>query len=562
MRCLQPKSLRFETPRIKHVRIILGVAIALASPALWATAGRPLPPQESIRVEGTVRDTGGRPVPGASVFLQAKGGSAPLAAQSGADGAFALTTLHPGSYTVWAEKAGGGKSVVASLALSPGDARRIDLVLLSSSTEPPSATGQPSETSEGNVESTGEPSFTVAGLTDWTNAGGHGSDVHLLASEALAKETLTLEPERGGEKTLPGGDAAREKELRENVARAPDSFAAHHALGEFCLHSQKADEAIAYLMQAYKINPADYSNAYELALAFYAAGDYSQAREQVRETLKRQDKAELHRLLGEIDERMNDPLGAVREYELAVRRDPSEPNYFALGAELLYHRAIGPAVQVLMQGSRSHPQSPRLLMGLAAALFARGSNAEAVRWLGEASELDPAAPGPYLFAGKMESAVRAPIPGAEEMQARFLRIHPDHAFANYYYALSLWKRDRLSHSDATTARVDSLLHRAIQLDPKLAEAYLQLGILYADGQRFPEAIRAFQQAIAARPGLEEAHYRLAEAYTRSGDESKAHQEFQVYEQVTREKAAQAQKQRRQIRQFVIIPGPQPPSSKP
>ena len=509
-----------------------------------------------------MRNTGGRAVAGASVFLQAKSGSAPVTARSGADGAFTLTTFHPGSYTVRAEKKEVGKSVAVSLALSPGDTRRIDLVLLSSSPAPPSAAGQPSETPARNTESAGESSFTVAGLTDWTNAGGHGSDVHLRASEALAKETLTLEPERGGEKTFPGGDAAREKELRENLARAPGSFATNHELGEFCLRSQKAGDAIAYLKQAYKINPADYSNAHDLALAFYAAGDDSQAREHVQEMLKRQDKAELHRLLGEIDERMNDPLSAVREYELAVRLDPSEPNYFAWGKELLYHRAIGPAVQVFTQSSRSHPQSARLLMGLAATLFARGSNAEAVRILGEASELDPAAPGPYLFAGKMERAGRAPIPGAEEMQARFLRIHPDNAFANYYCALSFWKRDRLSHSDAPTARVDSLLPRAIQLDPKLAEAYLQLGILYADGQRFPEAISAFQQAIAARPGLEEAHYRLAEAYTRSGDESKAHQEFQVYEQVTREKAAQIQMERRRIRQFVIVGGAQPPPSEP
>ncbi len=63
------------------------------------------------------------------------------------------------------------------------------------------------------------------------------------------------------------------------------------------------------------------------------------AREEVRKVLAKADDAEGHRLLGELDERLNEPLEAVREYEKAARMDPSEQNYFEWGTELLLHKA-------------------------------------------------------------------------------------------------------------------------------------------------------------------------------------------------------------------------------
>jgi tetratricopeptide (TPR) repeat protein len=564
MRRLHASSTFSKTPRCKLARGILGCAVVLAVISGFGAAAPSPAQQTSTRVEGKVRDSGGRPVADVPVFFLAQGVQKPATARTDANGVFSITTLHPGSYSVWAEKFGSGKSAVAAMSLSAGESREMDLILLSSASAKLPSGASPSSNDLGkNFKFKDEPNFTVAGLTDWTNAGGHGSDVHLRASETLTQETLTLEPENASKAATAApaqasvARSATEKELRQNLQRAPRSFDANRELGEFCLRAQKFGEAISYLKQAYAINSADNANAYDLAQAYSAAGEYAQARRRVEELLKRENKAEFHRLLGEICERMDDPLGAVREYEQAVRLDPSEPNYFAWGTELLYHRAVEPAIQVFSQGSQAHPKSARLLMGLAVALYARGSNAQAAQRLGEASDLDPAAPGPYLFMGRMESAVRAPIPGVQEKLARFLRLHPDDAFANYYYAVSLWKRDRISSLAGSTARVEALLRRAIELDPKLAAAYLQMGILDSDRQNFPEAIRAFQQAIKIDPSLEEAHYRLAQAYTRNGDEAKAKDEFRLYEQLDRQKAAETQIERRKIQQFVIVLRGQP-----
>ena len=46
------------------------------------------------------------------------------------------------------------------------------------------------------------------------------------------------------------------------------------------------------------------------------------------------DDAVAHRLLGDAKEKNGDPVGAVEEYEIAVKIEPSEENYFVWGAEL------------------------------------------------------------------------------------------------------------------------------------------------------------------------------------------------------------------------------------
>jgi tetratricopeptide (TPR) repeat protein len=106
--------------------------------------------------------------------------------------------------------------------------------------------------------------------------------------------------------------------------------------------------------------------------------------------------------------------------------------------------------------------------------------------------------------------------------------------------------------------VESLLTNATRLNPAFAAAYLQLGIVHAEKRDYPRAILDYQQAIHADPKLEEAHYRLAQAYRQSGDTSKAEGEVQIYNQLAKESAQKAERERREIRQFVYTLRDQPP----
>jgi tetratricopeptide (TPR) repeat protein len=193
-----------------------------------------------------------------------------------------------------------------------------------------------------------------------------------------------------------------------------------------------------------------------------------------------------------------------------------------------------------------------MLAGLGAALYASGSYVDAALRLCDASDFKPADPTPYLFLGKMEKAAPDPLPCSEQKLARFARDQPGNALANYYYALTLWKRARESENSAGLQQAEALLEKAVTIDPRLDEAYLQLGILYSARGDFEQAIRTYKKTIEVNPRLGEAHYRLGVAYKRIGEESKAQQEFELYEQTEKTEAAAVERQRRELRQFVII----------
>ena len=543
-------------------RILLALVIAgFASPFVPAQNSSS-PQQSAIIIEGTIRNSAGDPVGGATVSLEKNDHSKTLEATTNEDGTFSFMALGAGVYRIKAEKPGWGTAIADSLSVSQGEKKRISLVLgTASSTGDPSSSGlAASQSLQTAMQYADETGFTVAGITDWNNVGLHASATDARTSEALARDTRALES--GGAAANSAGNSPRMaidsneqetgKKLQAALIQAPKSFEANHQLGELYCRSKRYKEAIPFLEAASQIDSGNLSNSYDLALAYLGNEQMDRAREQGRKMLLEADSAEAHRLVGDLEERMGDPLGAVREYEQATRLDASEQNYFEWGTELLLHRAAQPAIEVFSKGFSAHPDSARLLTGLGAALYASGSYDEAARRLCQASDLRPADPEPYLFLGKMEKASPATLPCGEEKLARFVAQQPENALANYYYGLILWKQSKGAENADVLDRARIHLQKAVDLDPKLDEAYLQLGILHAGRGEFAQAVVAYQKAIEVNPRLGEAHYRLALAYKRVGEESKAQQEMTTYKEIEKVDAEALERQERDLRQFLII----------
>jgi tetratricopeptide (TPR) repeat protein len=159
---------------------------------------------------------------------------------------------------------------------------------------------------------------------------------------------------------------------------------------------------------------------------------------------------------------------------------------------------------------------------------------------------------PYLFLGEMQEATSTPLPCIEQKLARFAQNQPENAFANYYYALALWKRDRGSENPDALRQVETLLLKSLAIDPKLDLAYLQLGNLYFARGAFQEAVAAYQKAVVANPAGSEAHYRLGLTYKRIGEGAKAQREFEEYKQLDKMETAAIERQRRELRQFIFV----------
>ncbi|WP_348263048.1 tetratricopeptide repeat protein [Telmatobacter sp. DSM 110680] len=516
----------------------------------------------SATVHGKVLNAAGEPVVGATVHLQQKGTSK---AETVADakGEYTFAGLASGSYVLIAEVAGVQSHDAALTISSLHSQYELDLRLVNPSTNGDKS-HKGSTASAAAMEFADNPNFAVAGVTDWTAAGGHGSDTSLRTSEALTRETLTLKPGAVGPGTtaIPAdGAAARtsEEKLRTAVTDAPRDFEANHRLGEFYLRQGRYPEAATLLKTAFEINPRDFDNEYDLAQACENVGDLTQARNHVQQLLAEHDAADLHRLAGSIDEKLGDPLTAVHEYEQAVRMDPSEQNYFEWGSELLYHRAVWQAQAVFEQGVKGFPKSARMLTALGAALFAGALYDDAANRLCEASDLNPADPDPYTFMGKIEIAAPNPLACVREKLERFVRLQPDNALANYFYAMALWKENGRSTDPQTMQRIEAMLTKAVSVDPKCAEAYLQLGNLDASKREFEKATSLYSKAIEVSPQLSEAHYRLGVAYERIGEKEKAKLEFQKHDEIEKQTAAEVLRQRKDVKQFVIALPPNPAS---
>ncbi len=524
--------------------LTLLVPVGVAEQASAGCAG-------GVTIEGRVLGADGKPVSDAIVRLEKKVAAPVAETKTDASGGFRFAALPDGGYRLSAEQAGLHAAAIDVVTAAEKCSEKVELMFAGEGGS--AAPGAMSGPAAQAMEFADAPNFSIAGVTDWTAVGGHGSDSTLRTSESLASETRDLKPENVGH----DGEGAKnenesESQLRAAVGSSPGSFDANHKLGEFYLRARRDADAVPFLEDAGRINPTDDANQYDLVLAYEESGKLAEAGKHAHEALARRQSADLYRLAGEVDEKLGDPLSAVHEFEQAAKLNPSEQNYFAWGSELLLHRAVWQAQEVFRKGVDAYPKSVRMQTAMGAALFAGARyDAAAVR-LCEASDLDPADPSPYIFMGKIQMAAPNSLGCIEPKLARFVQQQPANAEANYLYAMSILKRQEQVPDKEALRQAQDLLAKAVSLDPKCSEGYLQLGIIAASQKAFDSAIDFYKKAIAADPTLADAYYRLGVAYDRTAQPEKAREQFQVHDQMKQRQAEATEQQRRDVKQFLVV----------
>lgn len=353
-----------------------------------------------------------------------------------------------------------------------------------------------------------------------------------LASMTLARaETANAQAPPSPD---PSQIAAAERRLSAAARAEPDRFDPHHTLAVFYLHQGNLKAAIPHLRRAHAIDPSHYINGYNFALALLQIGALDEARDVIGPLLKLKETGELHNLLGDLEERAGNLPAAAEHFQRAAHMDATEEHLFDWGNIHLQLRAGDNALQVFTAAVARYPASARLQVGLGIAQYALGKYTEAVASFCRAVDLDPSDPRPYDFLGEIYGIAPELASEVTERLAGFVEAHPQNAMAHLYYALSLWRGERARSEPDDLRRVENLLKRAVTLDPTLARGFLELGILLSDRERYAEAIEQLRRATTLQPGVAQAHYRLAQAYRRTGQTALAEQQLEIFQKLKAE----------------------------
>ena len=493
-------------------------------------------------VEGVVRDVAKRPLADVKVSLDDQVEGRTEVTLTDAAGHFRFRGMAASTYLLRAKKPGYVDRTEGPFAIGREETKTLNLELA------PEKAAAPDKSAAQAMEYSDEPQFTVAGVTDPSNVGGHGSNVTLPTKEALARETASL----GADKPDRKEPTAVTDTAEELSKAAPGDFGQNLRAGRELLQAGRAQQAIPYLERAAQLKPMDYGAGYSLAAAYQKSGDTKRADQAIQTLLARGERAELRALLAEVRESEGLPVDAVREYQRAAELEPSEQNLFAWGAELLLHHAYAPASEVFAKGHRLYPKSARMLVALGSAAYAQDLNEQAARWLLQAIALEPADPRPYLFLGKLQEVAKSEPQEWLDAFQRFVQLRPDDARAHYYFAVAL---EKIRRGEKDFSEREAELRKAIAIDPRFGEAYLKLGLLQEESGELAKAVASLQKAVEYTALPDEAHLRLAQVYRRMGEKEKARKESQLYEEVAAKKKEKMDRERRELGELVVTGKP-------
>jgi Tfp pilus assembly protein PilF len=191
---------------------------------------------DSAAIAGTVCDSQNHPIADAAVLLESNDHAHKFAAHSDSQGRYRFEPVPSGTYAVHASRSGYRDTSSGPIVIR-AETKSIDLDL-------------PLENAAGNgkdnlssVEFSNETQFNVAGVTDPSNLGGHGSDVALRTKESLAKDTASLKNSESHQpKTNP---------------HSPDPADSHERLAEIAETEGRPLDAVHEYQRAAELQPTE-----------------------------------------------------------------------------------------------------------------------------------------------------------------------------------------------------------------------------------------------------------------------------------------------------------------
>jgi tetratricopeptide (TPR) repeat protein len=343
-----------------------------------------------------------------------------------------------------------------------------------------------------------------------------GSQGQTLASADNQRQTAITQEQQGN---YADAETAWRAVLKAHPADA-EAFA-HVGLLE--ARQEHYKQAVPLYRRALALNPAMTGVRLNLGLALFKSGALSAAIQTFTPLLKSESPSSpealrVTTLIGLAHYGLGEYREAVPFLKQATAGDAQNlPFRLALAHSCLWSKQYQCVLDVYHEILTLNAESAEADMLAGEAMDEMKDNAGAMQQFRAAVKADPREPNVHFGLGYLLWGLMQYDEAAQEFQDE-LANNPDHAQALTYLADT---NMRLNHPDAAPA----LLEKAIKIDPKIALAHLDLGILDSNAGRKDDALRELKSAEKLSPDDQNVHYRLGRFYQSMGKKDEAKAEF-------------------------------------
>jgi tetratricopeptide (TPR) repeat protein len=304
----------------------------------------------------------------------------------------------------------------------------------------------------------------------------------------------------------------------------PADAEAYAHLGLLEARQEHYSAAVPLYRKALALNPAMPSLRLNLGLSLFKSGALKAAIDTLSPLLKgaAPSSAEAFRLdilMGMAHYGLAEYAAAVPYLRKVTIAQPQDLHYrLMLAQSCMWSEQYQCVLDTYHDILKLNAESAEADMLAGEALAKMQDNQGATEQFRAAVKADPKAPNAHFLLGYMLWTDNEYEEAAQEFQAELTNI-PDSAQALAY----------LADADIHLGKQDEALpiaERAVQVDPGIAKAHVNLGILYADRGRQEDAVKEFNTAIKLSPNDQDPHWRLARLYQAMGKQEEAKAEFE------------------------------------
>jgi tetratricopeptide (TPR) repeat protein len=321
-----------------------------------------------------------------------------------------------------------------------------------------------------------------------------------------------------------GNTTEAETAWRDIVKSHPADAEAYAHLGFLEARQEHYKQAVPLYRKALALNPTMLGLSLNLGLALFKSGALKEAIQTFNPLLKDEpasspEAQRLTALLGIAHYGLGQYAPAIPYLKTAATNEPQNLQFrLLLAHSCLSAKQFQCVLDTYHEILTLNAESAEADMLAGEALDEMHNTTGAIEQFRAAVKADPKEPNVHFGLGYLLWTQNQFEEAAHEFQAELANV-PDNAQALAF----------LANADMQTnhsAEAFPLIHKALQIDPSLARAHLDLGVLYADGGRTEDAIRELKEAARLNPADPNPHWRLARLYQAMGKKDEAKVEFQ------------------------------------